>query len=112
MIRNVTTELLENLGYRVVIASSGREAWDVALLTSPDIAVLDALMPGYDGRELCRLMKAHPQTKHIKIIVMTGLYRSLTHKQEAFSKFGVDDYLPKPCNADTLQSSITRQLSQ
>lgn len=104
----VTSRVLERLGYRVVTASSGREALQKIYQLGPDLAVLDALMPGYDGRELCRIIKAHPATKDVRVVIMTGLYRSRAQMDEAHRKFGVDDYLAKPVAPEDLQKSVTR----
>lgn len=111
LVRSKIGELLGELGFRVIGAADGREAWRLALEHKPDIAVLDALMPGFDGRELSRLIKTHPEMRDTRVIVVTGLYQNRRYEQEAYDVFSVDEFLPKPLSADVLERAVVSQLS-
>src|ERR1700745_4019769 len=66
-------DALEESGYTVLVATNGESALQRARQGVPDIVLLDALMPGMDGFEVSRRLKADHSTQHIPIIFMTGL---------------------------------------
>ena len=70
---SVLHDALDESGYTVLVATSGELALQRALQALPDIVLLDAMMPGLDGFEVARRLKAQPETAHIPIIFMTGL---------------------------------------
>jgi DNA-binding NarL/FixJ family response regulator len=88
---------LESDGYNVLVASDGASAIARLDLVTPDAILLDALMPGLDGFETCRRIKAHPEWSHIPVIFMTGLSET-SHIVRAFEAGGVD-YVVKPVRA-------------
>jgi CheY-like chemotaxis protein len=69
----VLHDALDESGYTVLVALSGAAALQRAAQALPDVVLLDAMMPGMDGFEVARQLKANPQTAHIPIIFMTGL---------------------------------------
>ena len=69
----VLHDALDESGYTVLVATSGEAALQRARQALPDIVLLDAMMPGMDGFEVARRLKAAPETAHIPIIFMTGL---------------------------------------
>jgi DNA-binding NarL/FixJ family response regulator len=85
---------LEADGYTVLVASDGSAALERLDLVTPDAILLDALMPGLDGFETCRRIKAHPGWSHIPVIFMTGLSET-SHIVKGFEAGGVD-YVVKP----------------
>ncbi|MFL6697554.1 MAG: response regulator [Vitreoscilla sp.] len=85
---------LEAQGYTVLVASDGESALARLELVTPDAILLDALMPGLDGFETCRRLKAHPAWSHIPVIFMTGLSET-DHIVKGFEAGGVD-YVVKP----------------
>ena len=85
---------LEADGYTVLVASGGASALARLDLVSPDAILLDALMPGLDGFETCRRIKAHAEWSHIPVIFMTGLSET-GHIVRGFEAGGVD-YVVKP----------------
>ncbi|MCX7256767.1 MAG: response regulator, partial [Polaromonas sp.] len=87
-------DALDESGYTVLIATSGEAALQRARQALPDIVLLDAMMPGMDGFEVARQLKATPQTAHIPIIFMTGLTET-EHLEAALQAGGVD-YVTKP----------------
>ena len=85
---------LEAHGYTVLVASDGASALARLDLVVPDAILLDALMPGLDGFETCRRLKAHAAWSHIPVIFMTGLSET-SHIVKGFDAGGVD-YVVKP----------------
>ena len=94
---SVLHDALDESGYIVLVATNGESALQRAAQALPDIVLLDAMMPGMDGFEIARRLKAHPATAHIPIIFMTGLTET-EHVIKAFGAGGVD-YLTKPIRA-------------
>lgn len=103
------TEALEASGYSVLIATSGHGALSIVARISPDIILLDAIMPGLDGFETCRTLKADPAVAQVPVIFMTGLTET-EHVVKALESGGVD-YLTKPINIDELRARIRVHLS-
>ena len=90
----VLHDALDEAGYTVLVATDGLTALQRALHAEPDIVLLDALMPGIDGFEVARRLKAGAETAHIPIVFMTGLTET-EHVLAAFEAGGVD-YVTKP----------------
>jgi CheY-like chemotaxis protein/DNA-binding CsgD family transcriptional regulator len=93
----VLHDALDEAGYTVLVATDGASALQRAAQADPDIVLLDAVMPGIDGFETARRLKAGPETAHIPIIFMTGLTET-EHVLAAFEAGGVD-YVTKPIRA-------------
>ncbi|OWQ87575.1 DNA-binding response regulator [Roseateles aquatilis] len=87
-------DALDEHGYTVLAATSGEAALARAAQGQPDIVLLDAMMPGMDGFEVARRLKANPATAHIPIVFMTGLTET-EHLVAALQAGGVD-YVTKP----------------
>jgi CheY-like chemotaxis protein/DNA-binding CsgD family transcriptional regulator len=94
---SVLHDALDELGYTVLVATDGESALQRAAQTQPDVVLLDAVMPGMDGFEVARRLKANPDTAAIPIIFMTGLTET-EHVVAAFAAGGVD-YVTKPIRA-------------
>lgn len=82
--------------FGVLKASSGPEAIEVAKREIPDIILLDVMMPGMDGFEVCRRLKAMPETEHIPVVMVTALDQAKDRVQGL--EAGADDFLTKPVN--------------
>ena len=91
---SVLHDALDESGYTVLVATSGEAALQRARQAVPDIVLLDAMMPGMDGFEVARQLKATAETAHIPIIFMTGLTET-EHLVAALQAGGVD-YVTKP----------------
>lgn len=91
---SVLHDALDESGYTVLVATSGEAALQRAAQAVPDIVLLDAMMPGLDGFEVAKRLKAQAQTAHIPIIFMTGLTET-EHLVAALDAGGVD-YVTKP----------------
>ncbi|WP_191084083.1 PleD family two-component system response regulator [Roseococcus microcysteis] len=86
--------------YEVLLASSGQEALQVAFTQLPDVILLDVMMPGMDGYEVCRALKADIRTQHIPVVMVTALTDS-TERVRGLEA-GADDFLSKPVDNATL----------
>ena len=91
---SVLHDALDESGYTVLVATSGETALQRAAQAVPDIILLDAMMPGMDGFEVARRLKALAQTAHIPIVFMTGLTE--TEYLVAALESGGVDYVTKP----------------
>ena len=91
---------LLNEYYEVAVAASGLEALETASRWMPDVVLLDVMMPGMDGYEVCRRLKAQPATAHIPVVMVTAL----TDQAERVRglEAGADDFLSKPVDDATL----------
>ncbi len=103
------TDALEQSGFSVLIATSGQGALNIAERITPDIILMDAVMPGMDGFETCSKLKANAAITPIPVIFMTGLSET-EHIVHALESGGVD-YLTKPINIDELRARIRVHLA-
>lgn len=104
-------DMLESQGYEVFEALNGQEAVSQAQTKTPDVMLLDIMMPLIDGKEVCRLLKRDPATRDLPIIMLTALSSSQDIK-ECFDA-GAADYLIKPVEKSRLlkklETTIKRQ---
>lgn len=107
-ILNITI-LLEALRdeYDVSVALSGEEALDILNQELPQLIILDIVMSGMSGLELCKKIKRNPDRRFIPILFVTATYDLL--KAEAFDAGG-DDFIAKPFKAQTLRDKIVKLL--
>src|SRR5690606_37169042 len=101
-------DALDESGYTVLVATSGEAALHRAAQALPDIVLLDAMMPGLEGFEVARRLKADPLTANIPIIFMTGL-TDTEHLVAALEAGGVD-YVTKPIRAKEVLAHRTVHL--
>lgn len=96
--------------YRVRVATSGREAFGLAMtIPSPDLILLDIMMPGLDGYTVCERLKVNTQTKEIPVIFMTA--RTQTEDEARGFAVGAIDYLTKPIHPQLLLARVRAQLA-
>ncbi len=86
--------LMEQEGYDVHTATDGDEALQSVRETLPDLILLDIMMPKRDGFEVCQIIRANPEWKETKIILLTAKGREVD--QEKGLALGADDYITKP----------------
>lgn len=99
---------LDEAGYRVLVATDGPTALARVTRMRPDIVLLDAMMPGMDGFETCRHLKADPWSAAIPVVFMTGL-TDADHIVEGFRAGGVD-YVTKPIETSEMLARIAAHL--
>jgi len=105
---DVIEALLPDRGYKLHYAASGQDAIDALGLFQPDVILLDVMMPGIDGIEVCQRIKAMPQWQPVPIIMVTAL----TAKEDLARclKSGADDFISKPVNGLELRARVHSML--
>jgi DNA-binding response OmpR family regulator/DNA-binding CsgD family transcriptional regulator len=98
------TDALERGGYTVLVATAGQTALGICETVTPDLVLLDAIMPGLDGFETCRRLKAAAPVAHVPVIFMTALSET-EHVVQGLAAGGVD-YVTKPIVLDELFARI------
>ena len=91
---NLLVEYLKQFRYQAITLQSGKDAVEQSRLIQPDLIILDVMMPGIDGFELCSQLKADDDTKNIPVMFMTGL--SNTDQKLRGFEVGAVDYITKP----------------
>jgi two-component system sensor histidine kinase/response regulator len=104
----VVNALLRGL-YKVKVSSSGEHALAIAANTSPDLILLDIMMPGLDGYEVCRRLKVDPATADIPVIFLTA--KSDEEGEQRGFDLGAVDYITKPISPPLLLARVKAQLS-
>jgi diguanylate cyclase (GGDEF)-like protein len=103
--RIILTKWLSTWGYQTNVATNGVEAWEVLQKPgAPSLVILDWIMPGLDGLELCRRIRARRLSRYVYILMLTA-----NNKKEeivAGLEAGADDYLTKPFNAEELEARL------
>ena len=107
-IRSFVSCVVSQLGYRTIVADSPHLGLNLARSPDVNLIITDALIPGMDGREMCKRIKEADTTGLKRVIVMTSLYTSLRYRNEAFKAFRADEYLSKPLNIAALAEALAR----
>jgi len=109
--RLLFAEWLQQSGFRVEQAHNGFQALERAFDLMPDAILTDLHIPGIDGYELTRRLKADSRTQHIPILAVTG-YAPFTNDPSRADRAGCDAILTKPCLPDVLESTLTALIAQ
>ena len=102
--------ILRKEGYIIVTASNGEEGIEMAKKESPDIMLLDLMMPGIDGYKVCEIMKADPELSRIPIIMLTALNDGKSIEEGI--KKGANWYITKPFEAAHLIKRVKKLIEQ
>ncbi len=94
----------------VIEASDGDEAWRLARERLPDLVVLDVMMPGMSGWEVCRKIRQDAALAHTGVLMLTGIGESLNEATSPL--FGADEYIDKPFDFDRLDEKIRHVLER
>jgi twitching motility two-component system response regulator PilH len=99
---------LQKKGYRVLTAVDGEKALEVANVEHPDLIVLDVVLPKKNGFQVCRQLKTTPDTKDIKVLMLT----SKSQESDRFwgMKQGADAYMTKPFEDEELLTKVATLL--
>ena len=106
--RYLTTFLLEAHGFEVVCAETGPAGIALAARERPDLILLDIQLPGMDGHEVARLLKADAQLKEIPIVAVTS-YAMVGDREKVYAA-GAEGYIEKPINPETFISEVQQFL--
>ena len=104
----LASDILRAEGYEVRPAINGKLAIESAISNPPDLALLDILMPGMDGFEVCRRLKSHPDTRNLPVIFISAL-SDTKEKLQGFEQGGVD-YVTKPYQREELLARVRTHL--
>src|SRR5262245_58355859 len=102
--RELLSWLLQKLGYQVIAAGNGKEAWDAFRKGRFRLVITDVLMPELDGLELCRKIRLHKQSKYTYIIMITALIGKKDYLEGM--EAGADDFVTKPFDPDELKARL------
>jgi PAS domain S-box-containing protein len=103
------TTVLEAEGYHVHAAMSGEQALESVARILPDLILLDIVMPGIDGFEVCRQLKTHAKTSHVPVIFLSATTDSI--ERVAGFKLGAVDFVPKPFQRQELLARVHTHLA-
>lgn len=105
----IVRRYLEARGHRVLVAFDGDEALMLFETARPALVLLDVMMPGRSGWEVCRVMRQHPDHGRVVRIIMLTALNAWDDKQAAMQT-GADDYLTKPLDLPALGERVQRNL--
>jgi two-component system, OmpR family, alkaline phosphatase synthesis response regulator PhoP len=101
--------LMEQKGYEVMIAQSGEECLEIISKHRPDLLLLDIMLPGIDGFEVCEIVRLKPEWKHIKIIFLTAKGREVDIAKGMV--LGADAYITKPFSNERIVRQVGELLN-
>ncbi len=107
---HIIRDYLEARGYPIAVAYDGEEAMALFEKVQPRIVLLDVMMPGRDGWQVCREMKLHPKHgKNIRVVMVTALDDWMNKRQAL--QTGADDYVEKPFELAKLAATVERNIA-
>lgn len=106
----IVTYALARKGYQVTQAFDGRQALDSVATETPDLVVLDLMMPNVDGWKVYQTLKTEPKYETVKVVVLTGVGEF--ENQLKSLQFGVDEYITKPFKAADLVQAVSDALNK
>ncbi len=110
LVLSVCHDALEDQGYRVLTATDGLAGIEIAKQSRPDLILLDVLMPGMDGFEICGLMRADPDLQETPIILLTAMANP--DLQAKGAAVGATFSMRKPFGPERIVSTVERFLGQ
>ena len=106
--RDMLARRLAKHGYEIEVAIDGEEGLARISISPPDLVLMDLSLPGVDGWEATRRLKAAPSTRNLPVIILTA--HALVHEQERALATGCDDFDVKPVDLPRLLAKIRRAL--
>jgi sigma-B regulation protein RsbU (phosphoserine phosphatase) len=106
----VVVRTLYGSGHRILVARDGPTALDIAMRATPDLVLLDVMMPGMDGFEVCRTLKARAETREAAVIFMSA--RGELSDKVSGLELGAVDYITKPIQAEEVLARVAAHLSR
>jgi len=99
---------LRSKGFSVLEASDGDQAWELAQEHLPNLVLLDVMMPGMSGWEVCRKIRQDASLAHTGVLMLTGIGESLNETTSPL--FGADEYIDKPFDFEALDQKVVSVL--
>ena len=103
-ISKIVRPILLSHGFSVLTANTGEDGLQIATAQKPDLILLDVILPGLKGREVCQKLKENPETKDIPIVFLTA--KDSPEDVQAEIDVGAAAHLTKPVNAKTLIETV------
>jgi DNA-binding response OmpR family regulator len=107
---NIIRDYLEAKGYPITVAYNGDEAMELFEKVRPSIVLLDVMMPGRDGWQVCREMKASDAGAGVRVVMVTALQDWMDKRQAI--ETGADDFVEKPFELARLAAVVERNAAQ
>jgi DNA-binding response OmpR family regulator len=107
---NIIRDYLEARGYPISVAYNGDQAMQLFKSVNPTVVLLDVMMPGRDGWQVCREMKADASGRPLRIVMVTALQDWMDKRQAL--ETGADDYVEKPFELAKLVAVVERNIAQ
>ena len=101
--------LIEQNGFQVMVAASGEESLEAISKFRPDLILLDIMLPGIDGYEVCEIVRLNPEWRNTKIIFLTAMGRDVDIAKGMV--LGADDYITKPFSNKEIIAKINKLLN-
>jgi len=114
-VREAVKIVLETQPYELTFASNGEECLEQVKKNTPDLIILDLLMPKKDGFEVIKELRGHPSYPRIPILVLTAVKKEAAGRRyelETALRMDVDDYIEKPIQPDDLIDRVKRILAR
>jgi CheY-like chemotaxis protein len=108
--RELLSWQIELMGFVPITAKHGKEGVEKALSEKPQLVLMDIMMPGMDGRETARALRANPETRDIPILAATALFRDSDLK--SCLEAGCNGYIVKPFTFQELQAKLREFIPQ
>jgi DNA-binding response OmpR family regulator len=108
--RKVLSLILKLDGYQIHSVSGGQEAIDVLLSLTPDLILLDVMMPKMDGYQVCQWVRSNPATKRVPVVMLSG--RADPESVARGLEVGADEYLTKPITPGNLTAQLKMVLTR
>lgn len=102
-------DIFKPFGVQVHVAVDGAQAFDIAMREKPDLLLLDVMMPGMSGLEVCEKLKGNPETSH-GYIIMVSAKNTMEDRQQA-ARLGANEYITKPYEVTLLLERVQSALS-
>ena len=102
--------LMEQNGYHALVAQSGEEALEMISKERPDLVLLDIMLPGVDGFEVCEIIRLNPEWRNTRVIFLTAKGRDVDIAKGMV--LGVDEYITKPFSNQQIIGSVKKLLEE
>ena len=107
---HIIRDYLESKGYPISVAYNGNEAMTLFASEKPSLVLLDVMMPGLDGWQVCREIKASPNGKNVRVVMVTALQDWMDKRQAL--ETGADDFVEKPFELAKLGEVVERNTAK